>query len=278
MSQMNVVSLLLIYAKYRYISYRLLLRIRLGKKRRDEFLQHKRIAVIDFLPDFLPARPYRFNGIKAIPRRGTHDFYMLFIPREADVKPHFKMYPDETFVDVGAGVGSYTLMIAEEYKTKAVRVIAIEAYPENFKALCRNVECNNFKYVKTVNKAVSDSKGVITMYRQNDTHRTRAGQYTSILNTLDVSSNGAACEVECDTLDDIIGNDKVDLMKVDIEGAEVLALKGATNTLKRLRKIIVEVHGDNFEKVRRILEIHEFKLEFITRTESGNMPYIIGSK
>jgi hypothetical protein len=38
-------------------------------------------------------------------------------------------------------------------------------------------------------------------------------------------------------------------MKVDIEGAEVLALKGATNSLKRLRKIIVEVHGDNFEKV-----------------------------
>jgi FkbM family methyltransferase len=267
--QMDVVSFLSMYARYRYISYRLLLRIRLGKKGRDNFLQQKRISMIDFLPDILPERPYKCNGVKAIPRRGTHDFYMLFMPREANVKPHFKMYSDETFVDVGAGIGSYTLMIAEEYKEKTVKIIAIEAYPENYKALCRNVEYNNFKYVKTINKAVSDNKGVITMYKQNDPHRTRAGQYTSIY------SNGTPCEVECDTLDDIITNDRADLMKVDIEGAEVLALKGATNTLKRLRKIIVEVHGDNFEKVRRILDMHGFKLIFIT---SGNMRYIIGSK
>ena len=50
-------------------------------------------------------------------------------------------------------------------------------------------------------------------------------------------------------------------MKIDIEGAEVLALKGATNTLKHLRKIIVEIHGDNFEKVNEILERSNFNLE-----------------
>jgi uncharacterized Rossmann fold enzyme len=65
-------------------------------------------------------------------------------------------------------------------------------------------------------------------------------------------------------------------MKIDIEGAEVLALKGATNTLKQLRKIIVEVHGDNFDKVKQILENYAFKLEVIRAT--GRMTYIIGSK
>jgi FkbM family methyltransferase len=175
----------------------------LGKRRRDELLKHKRISEIDFLPDFLPERPYKFNGVKAIPRRGTHDFYMLFIPREGNLRSHFKMYPGETFVDVGADVGSYTLMIAEEYKTKGVRVIAVEAHPENHKALCRNVECNNFRNIKTVNRAVSDTKGVVTMYKQNDTQRSRSGQYTSLLNAL-VTSNGTPCEVECNTLDDIL--------------------------------------------------------------------------
>ena len=169
------------------------------------------------------------------------------------------MYPGETFVDVGAVVGSYTLMVAEEYKTKGVKVIAVEDHPENYKALCKNVECNNFKNIKTVSKAVSDTKGNVTMYKQNDTQRSRSGQYTSLFNAL-VTSNGTPCELECDTLDDIIGNDGADLMKLDIEGAEVLALKGATNSLKRLRKIIVEVHGNNFEKVKHILEIHQFKL------------------
>jgi FkbM family methyltransferase len=41
-------------------------------------------------------------------------------------------------------------------------------------------------------------------------------------------------EIECDTLDSIIDNYKVDFIKIDIEGAEVEALKGAANTLERL--------------------------------------------
>jgi FkbM family methyltransferase len=275
---MNSLSVFLKYAKYRYIAHRLLLRIKNGKKRRDEYFQHNRISMIDFLPEFLPERPLKFNGIKAIPRKGTHDFYMLFIPREENVKPHFKMYSDETFVDVGAGVGSYTLMIAEKYKSKAVKVIAIEAHPDNYKALRRNIECNSFENVKTINKAVSDNTGNMTLYRQSDIHRARSEQYTSNLNVLYVASlHTITSQVECDTLDNILANDKADVMKLDIEGAEVLALNGATNTLKQLRKIIVEVHNDNFEKIRQILKMHEFRLEFITGTEGG-MPYIIGSK
>src|SRR5919202_32691 len=182
MSLMNSLSLFLRYARYRYIAYRLLLRIKMGKKKRDEYLLNRGISTISFLPE----RPYSINGIKAIPRKGTQDYYMLYIPREEDVKPHLIMYENETFVDVGANVGSYSLKIANDYKNKGVKVIAIEAHPGNYKALCRN-----------------------------------------------------------------------------IEGAEVLALKGATNTLKQLRKIIIEVHGDNCDKVKQILEKYAFKLEII---------------
>ena len=51
-------------------------------------------------------------------------------------------------------------------------------------------------------------------------------------------------------------------MKNDIEGAEVLALRGATSTLKRLQKT-VQVHNFNFQKVTEILESYNFKLEII---------------
>lgn len=158
--------------------------------------------MIDFLPEFLPERPLKFNGIKAIPRKGTHDFYMLFIPREENVK-HFKMYSDEAFVDVGAGVGSYTLMIAEKYKSKAVKVIAIEAHQDNYKALRRNIECNSFENVKTINKAVSDNTGNMTLYKQSDIHRARSEQYTFNLNVLYVASlHTITSQVECDTLEE----------------------------------------------------------------------------
>jgi len=82
--------------------------------------------------------------------------------------------------------------------------------------------------------------------------------------------------VECDTLDNILETVKVDVIKMDIEGAEVFALKAATNTLKRIRKIVVEIHGDKSEDVKRLLRTYEFNLEIID--EKGEMSYIIGSK
>ena len=276
MSLMNSLSLFLRYARYRYIAYRLSLRIKMGKKKRDEYLLNRGISTISFLPE----RPYSINGgIKAIPRKGTQDFYMLYIPREEDVKPHLIMYENETFVDVGANVGSYSLKIANDYKNKGVKVIAIEAHPGNYKALCRNIELNDFKHIKAINKAVSDRKGVITIYeRSHDGNRVGTDLY-SVHNTFLAEHNFIlpnSLEVESDTLDNILVNNEVNVMKIDIEGAEVLALRGATNTLKRLRKIIVEIHGDNFDKVKQILENYTFKLEVIRAT--GHMTYIIGSK
>jgi hypothetical protein len=55
-----------------------------------------------------------------------------------------------------------------------------------------------------------------------------------------------------------------------------LALNGAPSTVNRLRKIIVEIHGDNFEQVKQILENYNFKLEIVRTGEQIN--YVIGSK
>ena len=91
----------------------LLLRIKMGKSKRDEYLWNTGVSLIDFLPE----RPYSNNGIKAIPRKGTQDFYMLFVPREEGIKQHLIMYENETFVDVVGNVDSYSLKIANDYKS-----------------------------------------------------------------------------------------------------------------------------------------------------------------
>ena len=230
--------------------------------------------------DFLPERPYFMNGIRAIPRRHTNDFYMLFTPREELLKSHLTMNENETFVDVGANVGTYSLKVATDYKDKAVQVIAIEAHPENYKALCRNIACNSFENITAINKAVSDKQGSATLYEYlGFGYRTRFETYS--LHNNSISQESSSLRVECDTLDNILAGYKVDLMKIDIEGEEVLALKGAMNTLKRLHKIIVEVHEYNFDKVKDILEPYNFKLE-IYGEDWGEKKmfhgYIIGSK
>ena len=85
-------------------------------------------------------------------------------------------------------------------------------------------------------------------------------------------------QIESDTLDAILDEYKVDFVKIDIEGAEIEALKGATNTLKQLRKIIIEIHENNFDKVKDILRYHGFKIETITNKIVKSEGFVIGRK
>jgi FkbM family methyltransferase len=274
---MNALTIFLKYARYRYIVYRLFLRIKMGKKKRDDYLTKIRSSPIDFLPE----RSYVLDcGAKAIPRRGTRDFAMLFVTREQDIVSNLTMKENETFVDVGANVGAYTLMIANNYKTKRVKVIAIEPHPENYAALCRNIVLNSFRNVKTINKAASDHKGFNSLYeRSHDGIRVDSELYSlcngAVLDQCNViHPKGKALQLECDTLDNMLVNERADVIKMDVEGAEVLALKGAANVLSKVRKIIVEVHGDNLRFVERILREHDFDTAFIDK----DMSHIMGSK
>jgi len=228
----------------------------------------------------LPERPYSINSINALPRKGTDDFYMFYIPRERELLLHLVMHKGEIFVDVGANVGYYSLKIAKEYSSEGVTIIAIEAHPGNYNALSKNIELNNFRCITAINKAVSDHKGIVTLYERVDPRNRIRSEFYSLSNSFIHESNfvrpeGGSLEIECDTLDNILGEHRVDVMKIDIEGAEVSALEGASSILKRLRKIIVEVHGSNFDKVMQILNTHDFKCEPI---ETPVMNYIVGTK
>jgi FkbM family methyltransferase len=252
----------------------------MGKTKRDMYLRENRISEIDFLPE----RPYILDkGVKAIPRRKTHDYYMLFTSREEEVKQHLVLKENEIFVDVGANVGTYALIVANKYKDRKAKVIAIEPHPENYRALCKNIQINNLEnIIKPVNKAVSDHKGKVLMYERSfdGSHRVDSEMYSiydkKYLGKYSIPHpNGKSLQVECDTLDNILVNQSVDIMKIDIEGAEVLALKGATNTLKQLRKVVVEIHGDNFDSVNHILGTYGFNCDSFY---SAHMQYIVASK
>ncbi|HET7149392.1 MAG TPA: FkbM family methyltransferase [Candidatus Nitrosopolaris sp.] len=252
----------------------------MGKDKRDKFLRQNRISAFDFLPERIYLTD---SGVKAIPRRKTRDFQMLFISREQEVRQYLVMEENETFVDVGANVGSYSLMVANEYKDRAVKVIAIEAHPENYRALRRNIQCNKFENVIIpINKAVSNYKGLVELYERSHDGTRVDSEMFSVCNDQCIDAHnilhpgGNSLRIECDTLDNILLNYRVDVVKMDVEGAEVLALKAATKTLEKIRKIVVEIHGDKFEDVKQVLTTHGFKVESIN--EKGQMSYITGSK
>jgi FkbM family methyltransferase len=268
------------FARFQYILYRILLRIKIGKKRRDEYFRKKRISEYDFLPE----RTYLMeSGVKAVPRRGTRDFQMLFVSREHTLRSHLVMQPDETFVDVGANVGSYSLDIAQKNRHQNVKVIAIEAHEGNYRALCRNIQSNNFEeIIKPIHMVVSNYKGKTSLYeRSHDGSRVDSEMYSickdGVIDSYNIlHPSGNSSEAACDTLDNILINDKADVIKVDVEGAEIMVLEGATETMKRIRRVAVEIHGDRFEGVQRILLSQGFLLEEIKDREQ--MSYIIGTK
>ena len=122
----------LIYTRTAYLAYRIGLRLARGKMYRDQYFLNNRINLGDFL---LFERPLKVNGIKAIPRKHTADFNILFHNKESKVESRLDLNKGETFLDIGANVGRYTLKAATQQSD--IKIVSIEAHPKNYEALCR---------------------------------------------------------------------------------------------------------------------------------------------
>jgi FkbM family methyltransferase len=132
--------------------------------------------------------------------------------------------PGNCFLDVGANVGFFTLL-ASRIVGRTGHVIAIEATPETARCLLANLELNDATNVVVQQLAVADRKGVVSLNR-----RWAKNQGSNQI-SLELLEGGET--VECCTLDELVGDQKVDFIKMDIEGAELLAVRGMTRLLSK---------------------------------------------
>jgi FkbM family methyltransferase len=149
----------------------------------------------------------------------------------------------KVFVDVGANIGGYAIRVA-----KYCKVYAIEPLPRNYKILKINEKLNNVK-INSFNIAAGNKNGKVKLY------------YTPVnwgLSTIKYVRNYFV-EVEMKPLDEIVNEESIDLMKIDVEGAEDLVLEGARNCLRRTKIVIIE-RSESFPKAYRILKEEGFKL------------------
>jgi FkbM family methyltransferase len=251
----------------------------MGKKARNRFFESTHVNIGDFL---LFEPPMSANGVGAVPRRHTQDFDMLFKKREERVQPEILDLKDgESFVDVGANVGYYTLKAASMASTNnsSAKIISIEAHPDNFRALCRNITCNGYTNVLPLNKAIWDSKGTITLCQRVSQGRLLTDDAKVLLDHSTEMDSGLA--VQADTLDNIIKEynvQNIGVIKMDIEGAEVQALKAASETMRRTRKLVVEVHDGNEKQVQSMLQDNGFSTRMLTVVDTYNYQFVIGEK
>ena len=145
---------------------------------------------------------------------------------------HF-LKPADTFVDIGANIGSYTILASSQVKANS---ISIEPLQETFKKLIDNILINKVEQnVKAFNIGLGSEIGKIHFTQSLDT-----------INHVATKEEIDTIEVKIDTLDNLLMNEQCpSLIKIDVEGYENEVINGAEKILENqsLKAIIIELNG-----------------------------------
>lgn len=215
----------------------------------------------------------RLAGVPAWRRELTDDPKMLVYLERV-------LRPGDVVLDVGASIGVVALLAGKI----GCRVLAIEAERMNFEQLRVNIALNEL-LIEPLQIAITDHSGMGTLHvcpRHRRGHHTLAHSDAAI----------ATETVECATIDELLERqaiERVDLLKIDIEGAEPEAFAGAAGSLASgtVRRIIFEISrepllrmGHEIEDVIRPLRaagysIHTFEGEEIVGTPEWKFANLI---
>lgn len=137
----------------------------------------------------------------------------------------------DTVLDIGTHIGYYTLIAASMVGERG-RVFSFEANPANYAICEKNIKANGYNNVTLIQKAISDFQGSTKFFLEGN-YNTR---WSSIYN---IHGGDKYFEVDVTTVDEALKNydGAVNFIKIDIEGAELAALRGMTNLLKKNNKI-----------------------------------------
>ena len=171
---------------------------------------------------------------------------------------------DRIAIDIGANIGIYTLLLSHLYPK--CKVISIEASPTIFEKLKLNCQLNNLlpgSNLVLLNKAVSDKDGTRVEFYEKHSMSTMSKEFLTsisskiITNKDDELHKEIVKTVTIDNLAETANINEISFLKIDVEGAEVLVLKGAINILteKKVRNMIIEYHSfENYDYAVKLLD------------------------
>lgn len=205
-------------------------------------------ALTDFLDLRVPVKARLGNGMKVIvpwnDLIGRSIFESGYYEAETVKLIQKLLAPGMVFFDVGAHIGQYTL-VASQAVGATGQVHSFEPDPDTYKWLQRNARLNRLNNVQLTPMALSNESGIRQLYL--------ATSQSIGCNSLSPPSNysGNTCHIECTTVDAYVemkGIQRVDLIKVDVEGAEGSVLQGASSLLRSENKPIIIME---FEEARQ---------------------------
>ncbi len=174
-------------------------------------------------------------------RRDSDDLWHVLPSGQGAVRKALveRLKPGGVFVDAGANIGAFTVLGARLVGSHG-RVVAIEMMPDTVRRLRDHLELNGLGWVLVVEGALSDIGGRDVVARVPPG---LAGQ-ASIVRTAVAKDDLIEVHVKTTTLDDVVEDlPRLDVLKMDLEGAEALAFDGGRETLSRTRCVIFEDWG-----------------------------------
>jgi FkbM family methyltransferase len=139
--------------------------------------------------------------------------------------------PGDTVFDIGANIGWYSLTIAKHFPTALI--YAFEPMTPTFALMQRNLDANRVTSVTAFNLGFSDRAETLTFFYDPD--------HSSKTSAADLTGGAHRVQAHVQRLDDLVAEKnvrKVDFIKCDVEGAEILVYRGGIETLKRDHPIV----------------------------------------
>jgi FkbM family methyltransferase len=255
--------------KSSYITLRLLVRLLLGRQRRNKIHFLRKFWLDNSSPSYL-----LMTRLHRVLHRNKDDVHLLKIHVPKD---HYQY-----FCRIGMGdflPGHYTITSSKQVG-KTGKVVAIEADPDNFQLLKRNIALNKLTNVMPLNYAVFSERTRMKLYEQS-----ASAKYNSLMLARAARTKNYV-EVEADTLDSILKLNEVNQVnwiKIDVEGAEFEVLKGSTKTLSSENmSLLIEIHNiedpGHHHNIVDFLKYHNYEITFEQRYEGSGESHVIFRK
>ncbi|MEM9950748.1 MAG: FkbM family methyltransferase [Chloroflexota bacterium] len=148
----------------------------------------------------------------------------------------------DTVMDIGANIGVHTLYLSQLVGHEG-KVISLEPFPPVLEKLNANLSRNNIENVTVESVAASDTpseRPMVNVYSNNE----------GTASLWHEEANGIRHVVSVTTIDEIVEKHQLTslkLIKMDIQGSEALALKGAQNTLRNFRPVIIFEYDESWQ-------------------------------
>ncbi len=182
----------------------------------------------------------------------TGNLYAGFMEYEDMIFLLHALQPTETFVDVGANIGAYTILASKVVKSNS---IAFEPLPTTAERLKDQIQINRINAAVDIrNKGLGDKKGSLFFTNNND-----AMNKVSLAGEVENTTM-----VEVSTLDIELAKDNKYLFKIDVEGFEYNVIEGASEVLSNnnVSAIIIELNGNGEDFGHSNEDVHKKLLSF----------------